>query len=154
MKKNKKTTAPPQQDGGTERITEIYSGPANMDSMPQVMKKTEKCLIEGKISRVNRAKLLVAVDELYSNICRHSGAKKAAICCRLQGKDAKIILEDDGRPYDPLQQTEPDISLSAEARQIGGLGIYLIRRTMDEVQYKYEDGLNKLTILKKNHALK
>ena len=55
---------------------------------------------------------------------------------------------DSGMPYDPLAKADPDITLSANKRQIGGLGIYLVKKTMDDVSYKYEDGHNILTIKK------
>ena len=60
-----------------------------------------------------------------------------------------ITFTDRGRPYDPLQRGEPDISLSAEEREIGGLGILLVKKTMDDVQYEYSGGRNILRIVKR-----
>ena len=59
-----------------------------------------------------------------------------------------MTFKDRGVPYDPLQKEEPDISLSAEERQIGGLGIFIVKKTMDDVNYRYEDGQNVLTVKK------
>ena len=59
-----------------------------------------------------------------------------------------ITFRDSGEPYDPLAKEDPDITLSAEKRRIGGLGIFLVKKLMDEVAYKYEDGQNVLTIIK------
>ena len=52
-------------------------------------------------------------------------------------------------PFDPLQHEDPDISLLAEDRPIGGLGIFMVRKTMDDVKYEYRDGMNILTIRKR-----
>lgn len=61
---------------------------------------------------------------------------------------AQIEMMDQGVPYDPLQRQDPDITLSAEERGIGGLGIFMVKQTMDEVTYRYEDNSNILTIRK------
>ena len=62
---------------------------------------------------------------------------------------AKLTFIDEGVEYDPLKKTDPDVTLSAAERPIGGLGIYMVKKTMDEVKYRYEDGENILTIRKK-----
>ena len=59
-----------------------------------------------------------------------------------------ITFIDDGVPYDPLAKDDPDTSLSAEERQIGGLGIYMVKKTMDDISYEYKDGRNILKIRK------
>ena len=56
---------------------------------------------------------------------------------------------DDGTPYDPTAQPEPDVTLSAEEREIGGLGIFMVKKSMDRVSYAYEDGKNVLTLEKR-----
>lgn len=61
---------------------------------------------------------------------------------------AQIEMMDQGVPYDPLQRQDPDITLPAEERGIGGLGIFMVKQTMDEVTYRYEDNSNILTIRK------
>ena len=55
---------------------------------------------------------------------------------------------DNGVPYDPLAAKDPDTTLSAEERQIGGLGIYMVKKSMDEISYEYQDGKNILKIRK------
>lgn len=62
---------------------------------------------------------------------------------------AAITLIDGGTPYDPLSKPDPDVTLSAEDRQIGGLGIYMVKMQMDEMTYERLDGRNVLTIRKK-----
>ena len=60
-----------------------------------------------------------------------------------------IIFTDRGIPFDPLQRSEPDVTLKAEEREIGGLGILMVKKSMDEVLYSYEDGQNILTLKKR-----
>ncbi|MBR5997441.1 MAG: ATP-binding protein, partial [Bacilli bacterium] len=59
-----------------------------------------------------------------------------------------LTFIDSGMPYNPLAKEDPDITLSAEERQIGGLGIYMVKKSMDDVSYKFEDGKNIFTIKK------
>ena len=65
-----------------------------------------------------------------------------------EAKSISIRFEDQGTPYDPLQNEDPDITLSADERPIGGLGIYMVKKSMDDVSYEYKDGKNILTIKK------
>ena len=62
-----------------------------------------------------------------------------------------LTFIDQGVPYDPLKREEPDVTLPAEKRGIGGLGIFLTKKTMDDVSYEYRDGQNILTLKKKIH---
>ena len=57
-----------------------------------------------------------------------------------------ITFRDSGIPYDPLAKEDPDVTLSAEDRSVGGLGIYMVKQSMDELDYVYEDGMNVLTM--------
>jgi anti-sigma regulatory factor (Ser/Thr protein kinase) len=59
-----------------------------------------------------------------------------------------FVLSDSGKPFDPTQASEPDLTLQAEDRPIGGLGIFLVRQIMDSVEYRYSDGKNILTLTK------
>ena len=60
----------------------------------------------------------------------------------------EITFVDNGVPYDPLKKTDPDTTLSIEDRDIGGLGILIVKKTMDHINYEYKDGKNILTIKK------
>lgn len=94
------------------------------------------------------AQVNVTVDEIFSNISKYSGAGKVSVSCKIKEDVLYLRFVDDGTPYDPTSQPEPDTTLSAEERNIGGLGIYLVKKTMDDVQYQYVDGKNMLTIKK------
>ena len=95
----------------------------------------------------------VAIDELFSNIAYYAYAPETgAVTIRMELEEApraaRITFIDRGKPYDPLSVQDPDITLSAEDRKVGGLGIFLVKKTMSEVHYAYEDGCNMLTIRK------
>lgn len=67
----------------------------------------------------------------------------------VNGKWLRITLSDAGTPFDPLQKDDPDISLSAQERRIGGLGIFMVKKSMDHMYYEYKDGKNHISIIKK-----
>ena len=94
----------------------------------------------------------VALDEAVSNAINHGydAGVRGEIAVRLRrGADrVEVEVEDDGRPFDPLQVPPPDLSLPLEQRPIGGLGIHLIRNMMDEVSYARHDGRNVLKMAK------
>ncbi len=93
------------------------------------------------------AKMSIALDEIYSNIVKFSDAGYAKIVCGVENDDtAYLIFEDNGMPYNPMEQEDPDITLSAEERQIGGLGIFMVKKSMTSMDYKYTGGKNHLTL--------
>lgn len=96
----------------------------------------------------------VAVDELFGNIAHYAyrpGVGPATVRVELlkEPRAVELTFMDSGIPYDPLAKDDPDISLSIEEREIGGLGIYMVKKSMDAVSYEYKDGHNILRILKK-----
>lgn len=95
----------------------------------------------------------IAIDELFGNIAHYAyNPEVGDATVRVEVKDdplaVVITFIDKGVPYDPLKKSDPDTSLSAEEREIGGLGIYMVKKSMDEISYEYKDGQNILTILK------
>lgn len=99
---------------------------------------------ETPVKLANKAK--IAVDEIYSNVVYYSGATTAEIILTEKGERLEIRFEDDGKPYDPTTAKEPNITLSAEEREIGGLGIFMVKRMAAEIDYKYQNGKNVLVI--------
>lgn len=96
--------------------------------------------------------LHVAMDEIFSNICKfaYDGAEgEVRIGAAVREDHLILTIADAGIPYDPLQHTDPDTTLSADEREIGGLGILIVKKIMDEVSYAYTDGMNILTLKKK-----
>ena len=101
-----------------------------------------------------QTQLDVAIDELFSNIARYAYAPdtgEATVRFAFDGESRTVVITliDSGVPFDPLAQAEPDVTLSAGEREIGGLGIFLVRRIMYSVDYSYENGNNILTIYKR-----
>lgn len=119
-----------------------------LGNLEQVIKFVEDGLMQAECPPKVIFQINIAIDELYSNIAHYSQASAATI--QYDIKDSNIILSfvDNGQPYDPTKQMAPDVSLSLEERQIGGLGIFMVSKSMDEMSYKYAEGKNKLTIIK------
>ena len=95
----------------------------------------------------------IAIDELFSNIAHYSyNPEVGQATVRVEVVEdplaVTITFIDNGVPYDPLAKEDPDLTLSAEERQIGGLGIYMVKKSMDEITYEYKDGQNILSIKK------
>lgn len=96
----------------------------------------------------------VAIDELFSNIANYAyapGTGEATVRFDFdeQARTAAITFEDSGVPYNPLEKDDPDVTLSAQERAVGGLGIFLVKKTMDDISYEHRGGRNILTIKKR-----
>jgi len=93
----------------------------------------------------------MAVDEIISNVARYAYEKRTGtvdIMVHTDNKGLTITVSDSGIPYNPLEKDDPDVTLSADERGIGGYGIFLVKKMMDEVAYRFEDGKNILTMRK------
>lgn len=93
------------------------------------------------------AQIMVALDEVVSNALRHgSEGSSPAIAVAMNVGSGRVTVEvaDDGAPFDPLAVAAPDIGLPVESRPIGGLGIHLVRQLADAVEYRRENGCNRL----------
>ena len=95
----------------------------------------------------------IAIDELFGNIAHYAynpDIGEATVKVEVIEDPMSVVITfiDNGVPYDPLKKADPDTSLSAEEREIGGLGIFMVKKTMDEVSYEYKDGQNILKIKK------
>ena len=124
------------------------------------------------ISRQEVLKIHMVVDEIFSNIanyaygdegddsdhskasdsgCERSDAETVTVTFDYdtEKKVVAITFTDNGRPYNPLEEAPPDVTLPAAKRKIGGLGVFMVRNTVDDIKYENRDGKNILTILKK-----
>lgn len=95
----------------------------------------------------------VAVEELFVNVAHYAytpatGEARIDIEITEDPKKVMITITDSGIPFDPTAKTDPDVTLSAQERQIGGLGIYMVKKSMDSMDYRYEDGKNIVSITK------
>lgn len=95
----------------------------------------------------------IAIDELFGNIAHYAYNPEigpATVRVEVLQDPLAVVVSfiDNGIPYDPLAKEDPDVALSAEDREIGGLGIYMVKKSMDEITYEYKDGQNILRIKK------
>ena len=123
------------------------------ENLPIVEEFVEENLMSMGCSIKTITQVGVAVEEIFVNIAHYAyapetGMAKISMVTDDAAHKVQITFEDKGIPYNPLEKEDPDTTLSAEERQIGGLGIYMTKTLMDEVLYEYSDDSNKLTLIK------
>ncbi|MCL2054510.1 MAG: ATP-binding protein [Oscillospiraceae bacterium] len=98
-----------------------------------------------------QTQIAIAAEEIFINIANYAyGAEVGTAIIRVAADDEIVIeIEDGGKPYNPIENDDPDITLGADEREIGGLGIHMVKNIMDEVEYRYENGKNILTAIKR-----
>lgn len=126
---------------------------ATLESIPVI---TE--FVDGQLEQLDcpikaQAQIDIAIDELFSNIVHyayHPGVGPATVRVEVLEEPLSVVITfiDQGVPYDPLSKADPNVTLSAEDREIGGLGIYIVKKNMSEITYEYKDGKNILRIRK------
>lgn len=126
---------------------------AKTENLDKVLAFVDQHLEERGCAVQVQMQIDVAVEELFVNIAQYAyapGIGVATIRVELQEDPLVVVITfiDNGIPYNPLAKEDPDITLSAEERPIGGLGIYMVKKSMDEVSYEYKDGQNILRIKK------
>ncbi len=138
------------------QITQQLKLPAELDNLDRVIgfleTKLEQCDCPMKVV----TQICVSVEEIFVNIANYAYPDHMGECLlelTLAGEDDaynKMVLciYDSGKQFDPLKKEDPDITLSAEERQIGGLGIWMVKQSMDQVEYRYENEKNILTLTK------
>lgn len=130
--------------------------PARLDQLEPVQEFVNGVLEQYGCTPRMLFQLDVAIEEIFVNIAHYAysympnGEGDAIIRCRVGGEPLGVSIQfiDHGQPFNPLEKEDADITLSAEERDIGGLGILMVKKSMDAVDYKYEDGSNILTIQK------
>ena len=97
-----------------------------------------------------QTQITIAVEEVFVNIAHYAYSPEVGgVVIRVTvGDEVCIEFEDKGKPYNPLDTTDPDITLGAEERAVGGLGIFMVKKIMDTVEYRHEDNKNVLRIKK------
>ena len=125
---------------------------ATLENIPAVTEFVDRHLEALDCPIKAQTQIDVAIDELFSNIARYaydpSGPATVRVDVDEEPLSVRVTFIDHGKPYDPLAKADPDVSLSAEDREIGGLGIFMVKKSMDDVKYEYKDGQNILTIRK------
>lgn len=127
---------------------------ASLDNLSKVLEFVDEYLENYGCSMKAQMQIDIAIEEIFVNIARyayHPQTGPATICVEVEEEPLQVSVSflDSGIPYDPLKKKDPDIGLSAEEREIGGLGIFMVKKSMDEISYEYKDGNNILTIKKK-----
>lgn len=129
---------------------------AVMDNMDTALGKVEDWLKEAGCSTKVIMQIIVCVEEIFVNIANYAYQNSQG-CCTIRFKandlsdgmaESIITVMDNGIRFDPLGRDDPDITLSADERDIGGLGIFMVKKTMDKVEYEYENETNILTMSK------
>lgn len=128
--------------------------PAVLEEMDHIIEFIDRELEAYECSMKAKIQLDIAVEELYVNIANYAynpEVGEATVRCTVGGDPLQVTIQflDHGKPYNPLEKQDPDVTLSAEERDIGGLGIYMVKKSMDDITYDYQDGKNILTIKKK-----
>ena len=126
--------------------------PAKLEGMDVILAFVSYLLDINGCSTRTRTQLRIAVEELYVNVTLYAypdGNGWAEIRGSIEDGVATFTLIDSGRPFDPLAKEDPDTMLSGEDREIGGLGIFMVKNTMDEMEYEYRDGCNQLMMRKR-----
>lgn len=137
-----------RKDAGMEiGVTREYTGAATIDKLDTVLSFIGESLTQADCSEEDRALIYIAAEEIYVNIAHYAygeGTGPVVVRTRLVGNPLRVIVEfeDGGAPYNPLDKEDPDITLSAEERSVGGLGIFMVKEMMDTVRYEYTKGKN------------
>ncbi len=127
---------------------------AKDDNLYQVLDFVNEQLDQNNCPPDTKIQVDIAVEEIFVNISHYAYNPEvgpATIRAEVTEEPLTVTLTfvDHGVPYDPLAKADPDITLSAEEREIGGLGIFMVKKSMDQVKYEYKDGQNILTIQKR-----
>ena len=124
---------------------------AEVAKLPEVMTFLDTWLEEAACPLKAQMQLDVAIDELFTNVASYAypgGTGEVTVRFACEDRLVSVTFFDRGIPFNPLDRPDPDVTLPASERKQGGLGIFLVRKTMDAVQYRYESGQNILTIQK------
>ena len=126
---------------------------ALINKIPEVTAFIDEELEKLGCSMKDQMQIDVAIDELFANIAHYAYGKqigdvKVSFDFDPETRIASVTFTDSGIPFNPLENDDPDVTLSLEDREIGGLGIFLVKKTMHAIEYLRENGQNILTIKK------
>lgn len=128
--------------------------PAAVDRLHEVLGQIDALLEEAECPMKIQMQIDLSVEEIFVNIASYAyGEEGGDVCISAvvtpDPKEITITFTDSGVKYDPIARENPDVTLPAEEREIGGLGIFLTKKSMDELEYEYADGKNILKMKKK-----
>ena len=132
---------------------------ANTDNLDKVLSFVDQRLEELDCSMKVQMQIDLAIEEVYVNVAQYAyqhlppeERRKGMVSICVEDLDdpkrVEVTFADEGIPFDPLAKEDPDVTLNADSRPIGGLGIFMVKKSMDSVEYEYKDGSNILTLVK------
>lgn len=126
---------------------------AKTEKLEEVLAFVDEQLEQAGCTTKVQMQIDLAVEEIFVNISKYAynpeiGWATINIEVTQNPLSVKLTFADKGVPYDPLKKEDPDVTLSAQERNIGGLGIFLVKKNMDDVCYEYKDGQNILSLRK------
>lgn len=130
---------------------------AQIENMAEIMELVDQFLTDQTCTEAIKDQIRISVEEIFTNIVSYAYQEdtegKVEVACELIKEAGETFLQirfrDWGIPYDPLKRPEPDFDIPFEERGIGGLGIYMVKKFMDHVEYRFENGCNQLLLTKK-----
>ena len=140
------------KQGGVHMINKTF--PAKVEALSDVLGFVDETLERYECPMKIQTAICIAIEEVFVNVAHYAygdgeGDMNLCIDFDTESREITFRMTDKGTPFDPLKKPDPDITLSAEDREIGGLGIFITKKTMDTVTYAYENGENVLTMIKK-----
>ena len=127
--------------------------PNDVQEVPQLAAFIEEVCESNGVDMMTTMQMNLALEEAVVNVMNYAypeGTKGYVdISVQTDSSGLTFVISDSGKPFDPTTREEVDTSLPAEQREIGGLGIFLVRKMMDDIKYEYKDGHNILTLRKK-----
>ena len=140
------------KQGGVHMMNKTF--PAKIEVLSDVLGFVDQTLESFECPMKIQTAVCVAIEEVFVNVAHYAygdgeGDMTLGIGFDAESREITFVMTDKGTPFDPLKKPDPDITLSAEEREIGGLGIFIAKKTMDTITYAYENGENVLTMIKK-----
>ena len=127
------------------------------ENMSVVTDYLTECLEKKGIPEKHIYALNIAADEIFSNIAKYGFTHEAGevdILVETGESGVRLTFTDSGRPFNPLEADDPDITKKAEEREPGGLGIFMVKKLMDKTEYRYENGRNVMSVFKNTVTVK
>ena len=126
---------------------------ASVDKLDTVLAFLEEKLEAADCPLKTQMQITVAAEEIFVNVAQYAyapgtGDVTVAVAFSDEPSSVTVSFTDSGIPFDPLSRQDPDISLSAEEREVGGLGIYMTKKLLDQLHYEYRNGQNVLSLTK------
>ena len=125
---------------------------ANNQELPHVQEFLQSMLQKYGCSEKIMMQIHLVIEELFVNIASYGYQNNNGTCNVIIDYDGEktvvLTIEDNGIPFNPLEKVDPDITLPAEKREIGGLGIFITKKIMDQIEYQYENQKNRLKMTK------